>query len=334
MVFMLGPKVSRPFTQSLHMFVGVGFIFSAFLVQPFLPESNEGEFNICLNENNETNTTILADNSTLPLDMISGIPSINWPYVIIAAWHFFTAIGFILLAALQLEIPHYVCSIPRYKDQPIVSTVRYWGYILFLVFLYYAFSCGLEGFFMSMVYTFGICGPLNLTPGEAALLNTLYYAGFLFGRGCGVVKSYFIQPTKIITASLTGCLISAIVLSLVSTYSTVGLYIAVAFMGFFIAFQFPSGISWTAKRIDMTGMPMVIPFLGANAGNFIFPPLAGAIFQTFLGPIGIMYLTLVCVILHCCIFAAMEWMAKYKYLDLDPKVDEKPCDGLFSKQEL
>ena len=43
MVYMFGPKKSRPFTQSVHAFVGVGFVLGSVLVQPFLPDSNAGD---------------------------------------------------------------------------------------------------------------------------------------------------------------------------------------------------------------------------------------------------------------------------------------------------
>ena len=35
--------------------------------------------------------------------------------------------------------------------------------ILVFAYLFFAFSCGIEGFFQSQTYTFGICGPLSLT---------------------------------------------------------------------------------------------------------------------------------------------------------------------------
>ena len=46
-VYMLGPNKSRPFTQSLHAFVGVGFIIGSFLVQPFLPSESDENSTVC-----------------------------------------------------------------------------------------------------------------------------------------------------------------------------------------------------------------------------------------------------------------------------------------------
>ena len=52
------------------------------------------------------------------------------------------------------------------------------------------------------------------------------------------------------------------------------------------------GYSWLAEKADLTGRASSIVFLGANAGWVIFPPLAGAIFFSSVGPVGIFYLSL------------------------------------------
>jgi hypothetical protein len=41
MVFIFGPEESRPFTQSVHAMVGVGFVSGSFLATPFLPQEEK-----------------------------------------------------------------------------------------------------------------------------------------------------------------------------------------------------------------------------------------------------------------------------------------------------
>ena len=48
MVYIFGPEKSRPFTQSIHCLVGVGFVIGTALTKPFLP-SSENESNPCPN---------------------------------------------------------------------------------------------------------------------------------------------------------------------------------------------------------------------------------------------------------------------------------------------
>jgi hypothetical protein len=44
MVVIFGPEESRPFTQSVHAFVGVGFVVGSFLATPFLPHEEKVRF--------------------------------------------------------------------------------------------------------------------------------------------------------------------------------------------------------------------------------------------------------------------------------------------------
>ena len=45
--------------------------------------------------------------------------------------------------------------------------------IYIFAFLYFAFSCGMEGFFQSQTFTFGICGPHKLNPKEVNDIDNL-----------------------------------------------------------------------------------------------------------------------------------------------------------------
>ena len=74
--------------------------------------------------------------------------------------------------------------------------------IYILAFFYFTFSCGMESFFQSQTFTFGICGPHQLKPKEvrlltcssisyysviqAAVLTTVYFSCFLLGRWAAV----------------------------------------------------------------------------------------------------------------------------------------------------
>ena len=165
-----------------------------------------------------------------------------------------------------------------------------WGPFLFLVYLYYVLSCGLEGFFQSNTYTYALCGPLRLGPTEANLINMLYFGAFVIGRSSGIFISRLVSPTKIIIASISGCFLAALLLCLLAPFHKIALYLGVILMGFSIAFQFASGISWTASLFNITGRASFIFFLGGFSGFLSFPPVAGAIITHAIG--GFFYLAL------------------------------------------
>ena len=309
-VYMLGPKESRPFTQSLHAFVGVGFILSSVLVQPFLPQNQEESKTVCPGMDDQ--------NSTGGLDydprMMGNIPSINWPYIIIGIWHFVAAAGLLFLGFSGLQMPSYYSKniVDNANVEKVFTNVQYWKSLLVMIYFYYVFTCGLEGFFMSMTYTYGICGPLEMTVSEAALLNTLYYGAFLVGRFSGIIISKYLKPTYMILSSLLGCVTSAILLSVLSATSKIGLYLGTSMMGFFVSFLFASGLSWTAGLFDVTGNASFIFFLGGFSGFLSIPPIAGTIFTADDTKVGFFYLALGITILHTILFISMLLISKIK----------------------
>jgi hypothetical protein len=70
-----------------------------------------------------------------------------------------------------------------------------------LVFLYYVVSCGIERIYQPMAFTFGLCGPLDLSPPAAASTDSFYNGGFMCGRigkemCCGCHKCWHKKGTK------------------------------------------------------------------------------------------------------------------------------------------
>ena len=62
MVYIFGPKKSRPFTVCVHTMVGVGFVVGSLLCNPFLPEQNTTK-DVC--PSNSTTDQILDDNNSV-----------------------------------------------------------------------------------------------------------------------------------------------------------------------------------------------------------------------------------------------------------------------------
>ena len=65
MVYIFGPQKSRPFTQSVHSFVGAGFVAGILLAGPFLPEQKTQSGDVCpntdINDTSPNNPGIFTD---------------------------------------------------------------------------------------------------------------------------------------------------------------------------------------------------------------------------------------------------------------------------------
>jgi len=310
MVYIFGPVKSRPFTQSVHAFVGVGFVLGSILVQPFLPESNSGDASVCPGTDAD-NGTDSRTGALEALPKMAGLPSIYWPFIAIGVWHFITAAGKLLLGCSGLKMPSFYGDTAADKesgDEGGVKELLGWGPLLLLVYIYYVMSCGLEGFFQSNTYTYALCGPLKMPPADANLLNILYYAAFVSGRLSGIFISRLVNPTKIITSSISGCIVGSLLLTVLAPFYSAALYVGVIIMGFAISFQFASGISWTANLFNVTGTASFIFFFGAFTGFLSFPPIAGAIIASAIG--GFFYLALATILAQAALFALMCFMAR------------------------
>ena len=68
-------------------------------------------------------------------------------------------------------MPRFYESLAKYEEDvsthegnEIKERPKHQKSLLVLAFFYFAFTCGIEGFFQSQTFTFGICGPHRLEP--------------------------------------------------------------------------------------------------------------------------------------------------------------------------
>jgi hypothetical protein len=135
------------------------------LVQPFLPESNAGDSwdsSVCPGEGGRMRQWSTHTRAWLACQAC--------PFIIIGVWHFLTAVELmIVLGFSELEMLSFYDkdeNVQEKSSSKLTNVPSWWLYMI-LVSIYYVLSCGLEGFFQSMTYTYGLCGPLKMSPGEA-----------------------------------------------------------------------------------------------------------------------------------------------------------------------
>ena len=187
--------------------------------------------------------------------------------------------------------------------------------------------------FWCQAYTYGLCGPLQLKPSAAVLIDSCYNGGFVFGRivSVGVVK--ILKPRTMIFISTITCIASALVLIFLGSTDMYWLYAGsgkflinwklrnnkkfirlyiLAMIGMAVSWQFGCCYSWIAQKGNVTGKLSPLFFIGAGLGSAVTPPLSGFIFTSDLGPNGILYLTFVACVLQFCNFSAMWLMSRIK----------------------
>ena len=245
MVFMLGPVRSRPLLQLLDAFVACGFVLGSVLITPFLPKTSS---HTC---------------SDLPSLGIKEETNLTWSFLIVGISHAAAALSMLLHACGGLTMPVYCQDKEQVTDTMDANKchINHYRIVVFLAFVFYIFSCGMEALFQSQCYTVGHCGPLKLIPSVASELQTSYFLCFMVGRFCAVVISNYVQPSVIIMVSVIVTLLGIILILSVGSWSVGGLFAGVSIVGFSLSFQFASGFSWLADIVDMTGRNSSIIFL-------------------------------------------------------------------------
>ena len=97
--------------------------------------------------------------------------------------------------------------------------------------LFMFLSYGIDMYFQSQIYVFGLCGPLELSPEYAGWLNTIYFANYLLGRMISIPVSTILSPNSIIFISLVGSAASAIMLSIYGSWQWIILFIGTGTVG-------------------------------------------------------------------------------------------------------
>ena len=113
----------------------------------------------------------------------------------------------------------------------------------------------------------------------AALTDSFYSGGFMFGRLLSIPLASCLRPTSLVMASTLGVLVASLFLYTAGPLHWACLYPAAALVGLLVSWQFGAAFSWSANRMDVTGRISPIFFLGSGLGSLAAPPFAGEIFR-------------------------------------------------------
>ena len=64
--------------------------------------------------------------------------------------------------------------------------------------------------FFFQAYTYGLCGPLALSPSAAVVIDSSYNGGFMAGRVVSVLRAKVVRPRNMIIVSIIACITAAV----------------------------------------------------------------------------------------------------------------------------
>jgi FHS family Na+ dependent glucose MFS transporter 1 len=212
---------------------------------------------------------------------------VRWAYWLLALYVVPVAGWLLRLASPQHEAAHVMG-----QRLPIPVNWRLTGFIIVFMFVYAGAEIGMGGW----LYTYAV--EMELADSvTAAYLTSAYWGAFMLGRLLSIPVAARLRPRTILMTDLIGCAVS-IGLMVALPGKAWALWVGSFGFGFFIASVFPTVITWTERRMTMSGLVTSMFLVGASLGAIFFPWFIGQLFDRY-GPGITMPMILACTLASC-----------------------------------
>lgn len=203
--------------------------------------------------------------------VVAGSGDITWAYRIIAL--LILPVG---LWLWRLPSPPAQTLSAQTTSAPISSL------LVVLIALFFFLYVGAEVSFGGWIYTYAVAQGAG-TPTTAAYLTSFFWGALTLGRLLSIPLATRLAPQTLLAVDLVGCLLSGAVLLAWSAVPAV-IWVGAAGMGVCMASIFPTMLSFTERRMAISGQVTGWLFVGGSAGGMFLPWLIGNLFEV-IGPL-------------------------------------------------
>ena len=306
MLRMWGVKAAVP-VHALHTAFGIGAVIAPLIARPFL--------GVIPDDNNSVDDTY---NTSLPANMSNTTPNdmtpaaIQYPYSVIAAFTLLMAAIFVLLywfAPIRQEAPQKKSQTSAFNPSSWLGGDKRFGYaILMFSFLIFMLPTGMQYAYGKFLFSISVTGRLKLSPADATLLESWFWATFTAGRLLVTLAAARVSQNILILVEMSVNV--AATASLVAYGQTSATTLAI-FSGLFAAGMAPlhqTLFSWLNLYVEVTAMFTCMTFISAACGAFVYSWVAGSLFQ-YEGPDSLLYFLLASTCVCAVIFAPLYFSA-------------------------
>ncbi|XP_065916943.1 sodium-dependent glucose transporter 1A-like [Dysidea avara] len=307
----LWDEKSGPYMQALHFSYALGTVVAPLLARPFISHNAIPDIptsHYC-NPSRDDNTT-KCDNITRALfpnctDSSESSLQFGWSYWISAIGMLIVAVPLIYFAGCtKRRHPKLYTDIIEQRENTPSATKQnknpdnvqhykaFWIFIVSICTIFLFFYIGIEVTYGSFIFTFSVTyKELCFSKSKAALLNSVYWGSFTFGRLLGVgIAMLKVPTTAMIVADFIGCMVTVVLINVLHTGEIV-IWIGSALMGLSIASIFPATLVLVDEHLEVTGRVTAILVNGAALGDMVLPLTVGLL-VTNVNPEYFLYLTL------------------------------------------
>jgi len=252
-----GSTKSASIIQLHHFTFSIGAFIAPLIVRPFFENSDEG---VCDAGSDPEACNGIGDKNIILTPYLIGM-AIMLTAAALVLWLFCINIVERIKGDEEVE-----CE-TRKEDK--IGTV--WIYFIFVT-IYYFCIVGGENTYQANIFSWAVCTDVSMNIDDATVLNSIFWAGFGFGRGSGIFVSRFISPGIFIIIDLALITASSVVL-LIWPEDQIILWVCTFFYGLGTASFYGSGISYSSILTNMSGKWFFIFGLGNALGNLSMPVL-------------------------------------------------------------
>lgn len=151
--------------------------------------------------------------------------------------------------------------------------------LVILISLIFLFYVGAEVGFGGWIYTFTV----TVHPGSettAGYLTAGFWGALTAGRLLAIPISMYVKPRIILLFDFFGCLLSVGII-LIWSHLIGAIWVGAIGLGFSMASIFATLMTFTQRRMDMSGKANSWFFAGAGVGGMALPWLIGQVFEIF-----------------------------------------------------
>ncbi|XP_064600994.1 sodium-dependent glucose transporter 1C-like [Liolophura sinensis] len=282
-VLMWKEKAAMP-VHLLHFGYGLGALVSPLIATPFL--SHRHGFNQTSSTNNETFTEE---------DIIFKESLIEIPYAIVSGFVLLTGmanVGFFLYKPFRRMTSLYGCTsysnlreAPFLKDRP-KSAVS----ILALFFLFNMMTVVMDRALGSFLFTYAMESGIGFSKGEAAYLNTGFFACYAGGRAIMGLLAHKIPVRYVLFSEVYLTAACSAIITFYGYDKRLILWVFSCSLAFFFGPVYPSGMAWVDRYVPLYGVVVAIFDIGSGIGAFISNWMSGYLISN-LGPRSLLYFT-------------------------------------------
>ena len=172
------------------------------------------------------------------------------------------------------------------------GNLTYGTILMVLLFFYFIQATGGERAAGKFLASFAVEAEVGFSKDEAATLLSVFWFCHMGGRFSGIFIGHFVRVQRMIVGEIIGVTLVSVVLAIWGYNTATVLWVFTGFLGYFISFFFPSGMSWGNAYMDINSMGVMVFLLGASCGGYIYQYLPGYLFEEY-GPRSLTYVFVV-----------------------------------------